>query len=252
MPPTPLYHCVATTLFKITRTLSTTIRRLPHNLLAATTLLLLMPFAQAFTIGAGSSFSVPPGGELDIGCTALRVEGEMSVGGGDVLAGAVTIDADGVLNGDDGILLFSGDWTNNGNFSHGTSTVVITDDCAAGPVHLSGNTTFHNLTLASTGGGTFVIPAGASITVTGTLTIEGQPGQPINLVSSSPGTAAIKLGPGAHTVVSNANIPANVLLGLRPAPIPTLGHHGLILLTLLLAAGAAGRLRQSGLSRRFA
>jgi len=206
-------------------------------------LFLQIPFAgAAISVPAGGTLTIPPSGALDLGCTDLDVQGALSVGAGQISqAASVGIGAAGTLDGGSGSITLGGDWTNDGTFVPGTSSVILADGCGALPATLGGNTTFHNLTLTSTSGRTFVIPAGSHITVTGTLTLLGAPGLPIQLTSSGPQTAVIDLGPSAQVVRTNAIVPPNVQIGAAdPATaIPTLDAYGLIGLAALLAAVAA-------------
>ena len=102
-------------------------------------------------------------------------------------------------------------------------------------------------------------PATAQVTIPrgGSLTLQGLPGLPIQLVSSSGQTAFVTLGAGAQLVASNATVPPGVVIGatnIAAEAIPTLGEYGLLILTLLLAAIAAqqGYSGQSPLARRAA
>lgn len=216
-------------------------------------LLLPVPYASAaLVVPSGASLSIPSSGALDLGCTDLDVLGSLSVGAGQISqAATVGIGAGGTLEGGSGSITLGGDWNNDGTFVPGTSTVILADGCGSLPAQLAGNTTFHNLTLISTSGRTFVIPAGSNITVTGTLTLQGAPGQPIELTSSGPQTAIISLGPDAQVVRSNATVPPTVQIGaIDPSTaIPTLNAYGLIGLAALLAA-VAGRHRRLAGARR--
>ena len=214
------------------------------------------PAAAQVTIPPGGSLSIPAGASLNLGCTDLNVQGNVSVGAGQISqAATIGITSSGVLDGGSGTISVGGNWNNFGTFVPDSSTVIFTDGCSTAPVQLTGNTVFNNLTLTSTNGRTFVIPAGHSITVNGTLTLQGLPGLPIQLVSSSGQTAFVTLGAGAQLVASNATVQPGVLIGAANIePIPTLGAYGLFILALLLAAIAAkqGFGGQSPLARRAA
>ncbi|MBR0567487.1 IPTL-CTERM sorting domain-containing protein [Azoarcus sp. L1K30] len=197
----------------------------------------MQAFAQV-TVPVGGSVSVPPGGSMNLACTDLLVQGAMNVNSGSVTQGlTVGIDATGVLNGGSGSITLSGDWNNLGTFVPGSGTVVLTDGCASGSSALTGSTVFNNLTLSSTSGHTYVIPSGSSITVNGTLTLQGTVGQPISVVSSSGSPATILLGPGATVVRSNANVSGNVFIGAPASTtaIPTLNAWALAILAMLMA-----------------
>lgn len=169
-------------------------------------------------------------------------------------ADSIGIGVLGVLEGGSGSISVGGNWDNSGTFIPGTSTVIFADGCSVTPAQLTGNTTFHNLTLISTNGRTFVFPAGSNITVNGTLTLQGAPGLPIQLVSSSGQAAVIALGPNAQVVRSNANASPNVQIGAisSATAIPTLNEYGLMILALLLASMAARQIDPSPFARRMA
>jgi len=204
------------------------------------------PVSAQVTVPPGGSIVVPTGGAMNLGCNALIVQGTFDVGTGQVSnTGNVNIDTAGTLNGGAGTLGVSGNWSNGGTFNAGTGTVLFSDGCAAGPLSLTGTTVFNNLTLSSASGRNFVIPAGSNITVNGTLTLQGAPGQPISLTSSSGQTAIINLGPMAQVIRNDISL-NNVQIGAIPAipTIPTLSEYGLMLLAMLMAGSALWRQRQ--------
>jgi hypothetical protein len=223
-------------------------------------LFILLPIAEPataqVTVPPGGSLSIPAGASLHLGCTDLNVQGNVSVGAGQISqAATIGITSSGVLDGGSGTISVGGNWNNFGTFVPGSSTVIFTDGCSTAPAQLTGNTVFYNLTLTSTNGRTFVLPAGHSITVDGTLTLQGLPGLPIQLVSSSEQTAFVTLGAGAQLVSSYATVPPSILIGAANIEaIPTLGEYGLFILTLLLAAIAVKQVSsgQSPLVRRAA
>jgi hypothetical protein len=184
------------------------------------------------TVPVGGTINVGSG-SMNLGCAALNVLGTFNLNTGQVSnTGDVTIAATGTLNGGQGTLSVSGNWSNSGTFIAGTGTVIFTDGCAPGPLQISGTTVFNNLTLTSSSGRTFVIPPSANITVNGILTLQGTSGQPITLASSG---AVINLGPSARVVSNFANV-TGVQIGAQSSQgIPTLSEFGLILLTLLMA-----------------
>lgn len=187
------------------------------------------------TVPPGGSIDVPNGGNMNLGCNALIVQGNFNVNAGQVTgAGGVNIGTGGTFDAGAGSIVVSGNWSNSGSFVPGTGTVTFTDGCSTGNIVISGQSSFTNLTLTSTSGRTFVVPAGSNITVTGTLTLQGTSGQPISLVSSSGQTAIINLGPTATVVNTNTNI-NNVQIGSPvPASIPTLSEYGLMALAMLM------------------
>jgi hypothetical protein len=154
----------------------------------------------------------------------------------------VNINTGGVLNGSSGTLSVSGNWSNSGTFNAGTGSVVFTDGCAAGARTFTGNTVFNNLTLTSTTGRNFIIPSGTNITVNGTLTLQGTPGQPISLTSSAGQLAVINLGPSAQVIRNDVAL-GNVQIGAVTG-VPTLSEYGLMLLAMLMAGSALWQQRQ--------
>lgn len=210
------------------------------------------PVSAQVTIPVAGSFTLPLGGALTLGCSDLGIQGNFSVGAGQIAQAAnLSIAVSGLLDGGQGTINVGTSWSNAGTFIPGTSTVIFGDGCGAAPFLLTGSTTFNNLTLTSASGRTFVIPAGHNITVNGTLTLQGVPGLPIQLVSSSGQTAYIALGAGAQVVSSNATVLPNVQIGNANA-IPTLSQYGLAVLVLLLAASMAHHSNQLPFSRRRA
>lgn len=188
--------------------------------------LLLLPLAQAamaqVTVPPGSSLSIPIGGALNLGCLDLNVQGNASVGAGQISVSTLNIAATGVVQGGSGTITVGGNWINLGTFVAGNGTVILTHGCGIDPVQLIGNTIFNHLTLMSTTGGTFVIPAGHDTTVNGTLTLQGLPASPIQIVSSSALTAFITLSAGAQLVSSNAAVSPSVQMQAGGAAVPWL------------------------------
>lgn len=202
--------------------------------------------APQVSVPVGGTQIVPTGGSLGLGCTALGISGQFALNGGQINgASGISISPSGQLDAGSGTVRISGSWSNNGNFVPGTSTVVFNDGCAVGPISISGTTVFHNLTLTSSSGRTFVLPEGSRITVNGTLTLQGAPGTPIQVVSSGAGTAVVTLGPGATVFRENATVNGNVQIGVTSAlsSIPTLSEWALLLLATALGLTAWSRRR---------
>jgi hypothetical protein len=217
--------------------------------LALSALLNSVAFAQ-LTVGAAATVSLPPSGLLGMGCNALHVQGMFDVNAAQVNnSGNISIGTTGTLNGGSGTINLSGNWSNNGSFLPGSGSVVFTDGCATGQIQITGTTVFNNLTLTSNNGRTFVLPVGPSVTVNGTLTLQGTAGQPVQLISASSQTAVVNLGPQANVIRNFATVASNVQIGALGAPqsIPTLSDFSLVILALLLAATAFVR-RHSGLA----
>lgn len=195
------------------------------------------------TVPPDASVAAPPGSALNLACTPVQVSGSVDLSASQVNdSSGVHIAPGGSLNAGASTIHVSGDWVNAGAFVPGSGSVVFDDRCATGPITLSGHTTFNNLTLRSSSGRAFVLPQGSNLTVNGTLTLQGAPGNPISLVSSGGGTAVVTLGPNAQVSQSNANVGSNVQIGpvpptppSTPTSIPTLSEWGLALLSLLAA-----------------
>lgn len=195
------------------------------------------PAWAVFSIPAGSSFSVPAGASVDAACEQVLVAGTLSLGAGHFSTSAdLDITGTGVLNGDTGDLTVGGDFNSTGTFNPGTGTVTLTDGCVGNTSTLSGTLVFQNLVLSSTTGHVFVIPAGAHITVLGTLTLQGSAGQNIQVVSSGGGMAVINLGPSATVNRNFASVAGNVQIGAAAnvQGIPTLDAYGVWLLAFML------------------
>lgn len=202
-------------------------------------------FAQ-LVVPAGGSFDAGTFGGLDLACTGMLVQGSVTVGSSTISRATDVVVDGGNLAGDSGTISLSGTFNNTGAFNAGTGTVAFTDDCV-GPAKIVGTSTFTNLSFVSTTGRTLVIPDGTSITVTGTLTLQGTPGAPISIVTASGAPAVINLAPGATVVRSNVILAPGVGIGAplasNVASIPTLSEYGLMLLSLLLGALAWTRVR---------
>ena len=198
---------------------------------------------------------VPPGSSIDLAggffqlpCTAVIMQGELTLGTGSFDTGSFAFDSGATVTGTGGQLNVSGDLTSTVPLNLGTSSVVLSDTCAPGStLQLSGNIVVKDLTLISTGPlpPTIVLPAGTNLTVLGTLTL-GTPGKPVILTSSGPGTAVVTMGPGATlSNPSGSIVPGNVQIGAvvaaSPASIPTLSTYGLMLLSLMLGGVAVRR-----------
>ncbi len=208
-------------------------------------LLLANTAAAQWDVPADSSFELG-GGSINLACLPVTVAGTYDLGNGQATgAGGLEVQAGGVFNAQ-GQLQLGADFANQGVFNAGTGSVIMDGSCtAASTVSISGQATFSNLTLSSTSGQTYMFQAGADILVTGTLTIQGLPGQPVQLASANGSPVVIRLAPGAQIVQTNATL-TQVHLGSVPVAttsIPTLGHAATLLLSLLLL-GLAHRQRK--------
>ncbi|MFP5446751.1 IPTL-CTERM sorting domain-containing protein [Acidovorax sp. Leaf73] len=175
------------------------------------------------------------------------MQGTLNIGGTLSVDSDVTFGSSAIVSGSNGIISVGGNLSATGPIDTGNNTVVLRDGCIGNTSQISGNFVFQNLTLSSTTGRTFVIPAGANITVLGTLTLQGAPGQNIQLVSSGGGTAVINLGPGATVTRNNATVNGGVQIGGAAAAtnIPTLSEYGLMLMALLMGLAALWHQRRA-------
>lgn len=214
---------------------------------------LVAPAWSQFVLGAGGSIDMSAGGSWDLVCTSVQIEGDLNVGIGQFsTASSLNVAGTGVFNGGSGLLSVGGNLSSSGTFNPQTGSVLLTDGCIGNTSQLSGTMVFRNLTLSSTTGRTFVIPAGTNITVLGTLTLQGTSGQSIQLISSGGGTAVINLGPSATVNRSFANVAGNVQIGAAAIAnnIPTLGEYALMLLALLMGMAALWHHRRSAPATR--
>ena len=216
---------------------------------------LATPAWAQFVISAGGSLDMS-GGSMDMGCVTVDVQGTLNIDSGQFsTANNLNVAGGGTVNGGTGVLTVGGDLSSSGTFNAGSGSVALTDGCTGNTSQLSGNLVFQNLTLSSTTGRTFVIPAGTQITVLGTLTLQGAPGQNIQLVSSGGGTAVITLGPSATVNRNFATVAGTVQIGGFAPPaaasIPTLGEYALLALALLMGLSALWHQRRGGFARRM-
>ena len=103
--------------------------------------------------------------------------------------GNLTIEAGGTLDASaaNTNISLSGDWTNNGTFTPGTSsTITFTDNTLTSTI--TGNNSFYNFTCTAAGKN-LTFQAGSTQTIANTLTLNGQAtGTEIQLRSSAAGT----------------------------------------------------------------
>ena len=181
-------------------------RAFGRTILGATLLAANLPgLAAQFAVPSGASVTLP-GGSIALACANLDVQGTMALGPAQVgPAGNVSIGAGATLDAGSSTLTVGGNWSNAGNFAGGTGTVVFADGCTGAPAVLSGTTAFRNLTFTSATGRTFVVPAGALISVSGLVSLAGTAGLPIQVVSSNPAQATT-IVMGAAGSISQANV----------------------------------------------
>jgi len=214
-------------------------------------------------------------GTLDLGCTDQLVAGTLQVGSGQALnARHVTVQPGGALDGGSGAIELGGNWSNDGVFVAGTSTVRFRDLCAIASATISGSSSFANARFVSSIGKNYVFAVGSEQTITGVLEITGTTPHPIQFRSSAPGQVAFinltesgthqsvhvgvtdvwatgqPLAPGEQNEGGGGN--ANGWFGTLPtgevAIIPALSTLMLGVLAALLAFAGGIRLRRRTLS----
>lgn len=201
------------------------------------------PAAQ-LTVGAGSSLGLGTGA-VDLGCSDLVVTGTFSGGAGSLdQARDVTIQPGGTLDGGAAILQVTGDWTNSGTFTPGTSLVRFPDGCGQTTSAVTGNSTFYDLTFTSGFGRLVSFAAGSTTTVQNFLDLQGAFDNLLQVRSSIAGVEAFLDLQGGHAAdfvdVEDNHATGNtitILTGLvganavgwslDPLMVPALGPLGL-------------------------
>jgi len=188
--------------------------------------LMLAAAAQAaITVPAGGSIALA-GGALDLGCTDITVAGNLQDGSAaisnvrnvTILPG---IAPDGTLDGGSGSITLAGNWTDSGTFIPGTSSVFFVDNagCATAST-IGGSTTFNNLSLVSGVGKTYTLPPGTTQTIVHALTIQGAPGNPLQITSGAPDSKSyINLGSGGTQNIAHVGVSDNWAIGQPLAPL---------------------------------
>jgi hypothetical protein len=218
-------------------------------------------------------------GQLDLACTDLIVGGTLHVDTGSITnIRHVTIQAGGTLDGGAGTLRLGGDWTNSGLYTAGSSHVEFRDLCSLTFSTLGGATNFANLSFVSVFGKTYRFAAGQTQIVGGILEIAGSAAQPIQIRSTTPGSAGfLNLLTSGTQQIQHVGVTDNWATGqwLAPtltneggggnanrwfgglpggiSPIPTTGTGTLAALAVLLglfgSLAARGRRRNAQLKR---
>lgn len=140
-------------------------------------------------VAAGAAMTLGEG-TLSTGCTALRVAGTFRGASGRLAGGDVEIQSGGLLAGDGGLLEVAGDWTNQGTFDAGASTVHFLDGCSNSEAEICDESTFANLVVESLNGKTYRFEAGATQTVLDSLTVAGDSGSLVRVRSKIDGERA--------------------------------------------------------------
>jgi hypothetical protein len=121
------------------------------------------------------------GGSIDLANGDMILAGGFSLGSGNLtLVRAFRVIAGGSANLGSGLVRLTGDWENRGTVVPGTSRVEFRDG-ATGESLILGNTDFANLSLVSATGKRYRLESGSLQTIAAALSIQGQPGTPIQL-----------------------------------------------------------------------
>ena len=231
---------------------------------------------------ANADIIVPPGGTwsggvMDLACTDVVVNGTMNLAGLALTnVRNLTIGSTGSLTlGSGGLITLAGTWNNGGSFTANNGGVAFVDthaSCPPGSIATAviGNTTFHNLSIISASGKLIQFTANSTQTVTGSLSLQGQPGTPLRIESTTPGSVSAALVLTSTGTQSLANLAVHGMSAPTPGqwlapgqtnqatggtvsrwfgmpsdggatPIPTLSSFSLAGLGLGLAALAARR-----------
>ncbi len=177
--------------------------------------------AATLSVGNGSTFNAGSG-TLAMNCGDINVAGTLN--GGTALfenSRHSTIDPGGLINGNAATFEVMGDWTNNGSFNPGTSTVNFLDGCGLSDATVSGDSTFYDLNIVTGSGKTYFFEVGATQTILNFLTVLGAPGNDLIIRSTMPNEVAFTLLFGGH-VVEYVDVQDNSAIGniIGPAPAP--------------------------------
>lgn len=122
------------------------------------------------------SLTVSAGDRLNTNGYDLTIAHDITIAG--------TLDATDDVAGDGSIIALGRDWSNTGTFTATGSSVSLTGIDQS----ISGSNTFGNLTKTVSSAATLTFEAGATQTITGTLTLQGVSGRLLSLRSSVPET----------------------------------------------------------------
>jgi hypothetical protein len=142
--------------------------------------------------------------------------------------GNLTIGGTGTVLGRAATITVSGNWSNSGTFTQGTSTVVFSGGTTA---LVTGATTFANLTITHTGVKEiqFETAGGPIFAVTGTFTATGSLGNLIKIRSDNPGTRW-KFNPTGSASVNYVDVQdsgcESGAIYLNPTNITNSGNNG--------------------------
>ncbi len=142
------------------------------------------------TLNKASNTFTPASGSLNISNNLNITAGTLDLNTSDpttAVTGNVT--NDGVLSASSANpITISGNFTNNGTFTHNSGTVVFTPSSSSSTINGSSATTnFYSFTASSQANKTIIFKAGNTYGVSGVLTLSGSSAQPLDLRSDSNG-----------------------------------------------------------------
>ncbi len=237
--------------------------------------LIFLPLTTNAQLNIGAGASVDAGsGTINMNCSDVNVTGVMNIGSGQLQkATDISIVPGALLQGDNGVINYSGDWRNTGSFQAGHSSVNLTDDCNTGTSHIVGDSDFYRFLRELS------VAAGSEQGFLGGLQLVGTGQGRINLHSSvNDSPAFFVLGDNATQQIANVDVrdndasrgahiapvePASIgstrganvvnwfLDYLAPlVPIPTLSAWSLLVLTFCIFAVGIGNARRRELIKR--
>ena len=231
--------------------------------------IIMFSFLALPILGNAAGIFVQPGasmslgnGTVDMGCADTTIVGNLNIQSGAFINVRDFTVSGGNVNAGSGQLTLSGNWTNNGTFTPGTSLVAIQDGCSTTSSALTGDTDFYDFTTISTSGKTLLVAAGSTQVFNYNLTLEGIAGNPLLIRSSMVGNQAFfSLDPDGTQNIHAVDVGDNNALGgqwlapglpadfesvdsgnnfnwflntYQPVPVPTLSWLALIALVLAL------------------
>ncbi|QIL80459.1 hypothetical protein G7047_11515 [Diaphorobacter sp. HDW4A] len=147
--------------------------------------------AAQLQIGGGSSVDFGDA-VVHLGCSDLQVNGTASGGTAQIHAvDNATIAAGGTFNAGGAQIDTAGNFESTGTFNPGASTVSMIDGCGRTQSHVSGATSFHNLSVTTSTGKQLMLDAAKTVTVAGQLQLRGASGNLLKIRSTTAGTPSM-------------------------------------------------------------
>lgn len=131
----------------------------------------------------------------------------------------VEIAADATLEGEQATVVLAGNWTNNGVFNPGMSTVNFIDGCDPNMSTVAGDTTFYDFVAETSLGKQMKFEAGSTQTILGLYKVQGAPGNLLEIVSTVPGQPAFTEVMGGQ-MIDGVDVSDNHATGIHIAPGP--------------------------------